>query len=133
MDYEEDDNSDEENMDEDDSDDNIDGDFDEPQVDHQLDDLLEQDLNWELEISRRKKRWKAKEDELRDRAAKEQDSTLHQESNLKSHQPKQIFTKAAASGILINDLVSIMESSKVRERTRFNSLLRCISRSRRPN
>ena len=114
MDYEDDDNTDEENMDGDESDDNFDGDFEEPQVDHQLDDLLEQDLNWELEIARRKKRWKAKEDELRSLAAKEQESTLHPESNLKSHQPKQIFTKAAASGILINDLVSIMESSKVR-------------------
>ena len=122
MDYEDDDNSDEENMEEEDSDDNIDGDFDEPQVDHQLDDLLEQDLNWELEISRRKKRWKAKEDELRE-AKEQKESTLHQESNLKSHQPKQIFTKAAASGILINDLVSIMESSKVRIRKQYLTFL----------
>ena len=114
MDYEDDDNTDEEFMDGDDSDENFDGDFEEPQADHQLDDLLEQDLNWELNIARRKKKWKAKEDELRNEAAAKEKSTLHPDSNLKSHQPKQIFTQAAASGILINDLVSIMESAKVR-------------------
>ena len=114
MDYE--DNSDED-LDCDDSGDDFDAE-EEVQEDHQLDDLLEQDLNWELEIARRKKRWKAKEEELRERAAKEKDSTLHPETNLKSSQPKQIFTKAGASGILINDLVSIMESSKVRIKKR---------------
>ena len=113
MDYEDDDNTDEEFMDGDDSDENFDGDYEEPQADHQLDDLLEQDLNWELNIARRKKKWKAKEDELRNEAAAKEKSTLHPDSNLKSHQPKQIFTQAAASGILINDLVSIMESAKV--------------------
>ena len=29
------------------------------QEDEQLDDMLDQDLNWELEVARRKKRWKA--------------------------------------------------------------------------
>lgn len=114
MDYEEDDNTDEEYMDGEDSDNNFDSDYEEPQADHQLDDLLEQDLNWELDIARRKKRWKAKEEELRNQAAAREKSTLHPDSNVKSHQPKQIFTKAAASGILTNDLVSIMESTKVR-------------------
>ena len=33
--------------------------------DAQLDDMLDQDFNWGLEVAKRKKRWKAKEEELR--------------------------------------------------------------------
>lgn len=33
--------------------------------DRQLDDMLDQDFNWELEVGRRKKRWTQKEIELR--------------------------------------------------------------------
>jgi hypothetical protein len=33
--------------------------------DAQLNDVLDQDFNWDLEIAKRKKRWKAKEEELR--------------------------------------------------------------------
>ena len=81
------------------------------QEDYHLDDLLDQDLNWELEIARRKKRWKAKEEEMRESSGKvDSGSTLHPDSNLKGRQPKQIFSEQAASGILINDLVSIMET-----------------------
>ena len=35
------------------------------QEDEQLDDMLDQDLNWELEVARRKKKWKAKENQIR--------------------------------------------------------------------
>ena len=113
MDYEE--NSDDEDLDHEEGDDDLDENAPE---DYHLDDLLDQDLNWELEIARRKKRWKLKEDEMRDESGKKKiktlDSTLHPDSNLKtsSRQPKQIFTSAGASGILINDLVSIMETVK---------------------
>ena len=81
------------------------------QEDYHLDDLLDQDLNWELEIARRRKRWKAKEEEMRESSGKvDSGSTLHPDSNLKGRQPKQIFSSQGASGILINDLVSIMET-----------------------
>lgn len=112
-----DENSDDEDLDHDEDDDDDELDDNAPE-DYHLDDLLDQDLNWELEIARRKKRWKLKEDELRDESGKKKirtlDSTLHPDSNLKtsSRQPKQIFTSAGASGILINDLVNIMETVK---------------------
>jgi len=63
-----------------------------------------------------------KEDELRaekNRNAEaggigEEDKTLQQlyhDPSTKSRQPKQVFTSAAASGILINDLVQIMDTA----------------------
>eukprot|EP00090_Calanus_glacialis_P046596 TRINITY_DN9229_c0_g1_i1.p1 TRINITY_DN9229_c0_g1~~TRINITY_DN9229_c0_g1_i1.p1 ORF type:complete len:1000 (-),score=433.85 TRINITY_DN9229_c0_g1_i1:164-3163(-) len=85
------------------------------QEDEQLDDMLDQDLNWELEVARRKKRWKSKEEELRTGGKDDAHGSLgavYHDPNMKNRQPKQVFTSAAASGILINDLVSIMESSK---------------------
>ena len=38
---------------------------DQPVEDETLEDILDNDLTWELEIARRKKRWKLKEIELR--------------------------------------------------------------------
>jgi len=107
-------NSDDEDVDIDDEEEEGEGEENTPE-DYHLDDLLDQDLNWELEVARRKKRWKLKEEQLRNAADGKESSgssTLHPDQNLKSRQPKQIFTSAGASGILINDLVSIMESVK---------------------
>jgi len=70
----------------------------------------------------RKKRWRQKEDELRAEKNKnaesgggvEEDRTalqLYTDSSIKSRQPKQVFTSAAASGILTNDLVQIMSTA----------------------
>jgi baculoviral IAP repeat-containing protein 6 len=90
--------------------------------DEQLEDILDNDLTWELEIARRKKRWRLKEDELRsekvrnsDAGIAEEDRTLQQlyhDPSIKSRQPKQVFTSAAASGILTNDLVQIMDTAE---------------------
>ena len=88
------------------------------QEDEQLDDMLDQDLNWELEVARRKKRWKAKENQIRSGETGEAGvgggslGQVYHDSNLKNRQPKQVFTSAAASGILTNDLVLIMESKE---------------------
>ena len=51
------------------ADDVLDDDEDEEIVpdDCHLDDLLDQDLNWELEMARRKKLWRSKEEVLRNR------------------------------------------------------------------
>ena len=59
-----DDNSDEEDIDIDEEEEEEEGE-ENAQEDYHLDDLLDQDLNWELEVARRKKRWKLKEEELR--------------------------------------------------------------------
>jgi len=89
--------------------------------DEQLDDMLDQDLNWELEVARRKKKWKIKEEELRSITngsvsngveGSKSLQQLYHDPNMKNRQPKQVFTSAAASGILTNDLVSIMEASE---------------------
>ena len=88
------------------------------QEDEQLDDMLDQDLNWELEVARRKKRWKAKENQIRAGEMGEVGvgggslGQVYHDSSLKNRQPKQVFTSAAASGILTNDLVLIMESKE---------------------
>ena len=117
--------------------------------DEQLENILDDDLSWELEIARRKKRWRKKEEELRlerqqqaqaSRKPKdvsgsggikaspekttsgatsdgaESDKSLQQlyhDPRIKNRRPKQVFTSAAASGILTNDLVSIMSSTHV--------------------
>ena len=104
--------SDEEMSDNDDDDfgDDIDEDEDE-----ELKDILDNDLNWELEISRRKKRWRAKVEEMR--AAKKQkgkaksSDPLRKSSSSANKNGKQVFTAAGAEGILTNDLVSIMKAS----------------------
>ncbi|XP_023334729.1 uncharacterized protein LOC111706168 [Eurytemora carolleeae] len=92
--------------------------------DAQLDDMLDKDFNTELLIARRRKRWKAKEEELRaesrnGKCADQEDSAglslqeVYHDPSLKNSQPKQVFTSAAASGILINDLVAIMQTRGV--------------------
>jgi len=108
MDYE--DNSDKECEDEEDDEEEN------GQEDYHLDDMLDQDLNWELEVSRLKKKWRQREEEMR---AEKTEKELRDSSGLyqgpdtgKGRQPKQIFSNNAASGILINDLVSIMETVK---------------------
>jgi hypothetical protein len=68
-----------------------------PEEDEQLEDLLDNDLTWELEIARRKKRWRAKENELRSEkvegAPNDEEKTLHHlyhDPNIKNRQPKQV-------------------------------------------
>ena len=106
--------------------------------DYHLDDMLDEDLNWELkvgivvleraggsptlclQIGKRKKKWKQKEDQLRSAKAEKLESSSSSSSSLygagadtaKGRQPKQIFSSLAASGVLINDLIDIMESVK---------------------
>ncbi|XP_069681648.1 baculoviral IAP repeat-containing protein 6-like [Periplaneta americana] len=63
---------------------------------------------WEHVLCQKKKRWRLKEAELR--AATKQPKTSDMfDGNIKDH-PKQVFSNSAASGILTNDLVAIMES-----------------------
>ncbi len=88
--------------------------------DDQLEDILDNDLAWELEIAKRKKRWRQKESQIRAKQSAEgssnEDKTLQQlyhDTSFKSRQPKQVFTDAGASGILTNDLISIMESTSL--------------------
>ena len=59
-------------------------------------------------MSRRKKRWRIKEDQMRAGSGTEDESYVYHDN--RNRKPKQIFTSAGASGILINDLVSIMET-----------------------
>ena len=131
----------EDDMDDDDAFDDDDAQAD----DEQLENILDDDLSWELEIARRKKRWRKKEEELRlerqqqaqaSRKPKDSPSSkstpekatgaggggaesdkslqqLYHDPRTKHRRPKQVFTSAAASGILTNDLVSIMSTSQV--------------------
>jgi hypothetical protein len=50
-------------------DDDNDADDDDGNDDSQLDDILDQDFNWSLEVAKRRKRWKLREQELRAAAA----------------------------------------------------------------
>ena len=75
-----------------------------------------------LQVAKRKKKWKQKEDQLRTEKAQkvEGSSTSTTSSSLfgagpntaKGRQPKQIFSYMAASGVLTNDLVDIMATVK---------------------
>lgn len=69
-----------------------------------------------MQVSRRRKKWRQKEEELRMEKAENADSSsrkLYQGPDAgKVRQPKQIFSTNAASGILTNDLVKIMETAK---------------------
>lgn len=89
--------------------------------DEQLDDMLDQDLNWELEVARRKKKWKMKEEELRSITngsisngvdGSKSLQQLYHDPNMKNRRPKEVFSSDGSSGILTNDLVSIMEASQ---------------------
>ncbi|XP_065835083.1 probable ubiquitin-conjugating enzyme protein 17 [Oscarella lobularis] len=68
--------------------------------------------DWELEIARKKKRWMKKEESLR----KGDNDTLGQgtmkPTGEEAKQASQIFTSTAASGVLTNDLVRIIETEK---------------------
>ena len=73
--------------------------------DDQLEDILDNDLSWELEIARRRKRWRQKEKELR--AARKKSNgggssesndessmqQLYQDPSIKGRQPKQVSHK----------------------------------------
>ena len=68
-------------------------------------------------MAKRKKKWKAKEDELRAEKAEKLESSSSSlygagVDTAKGRQPKQIFSSLAASGVLTNDLVDIMETVK---------------------
>lgn len=64
--------------------------------------------DWEYVLCQKKRRWRLKEAELR--AANKQPKMSDMfDGNVKDH-PEQIFSNSAASGILTNDLVAIMES-----------------------
>ena len=100
--------------------------------DYHLDDMLDKDLNWELEVrsviiqvqtenslqvAKRKKKWKAREDELRAEKSEKLESSSSSlygagADTAKGRQPKQIFSSTAASGVLTNDLVDIMQTVK---------------------
>lgn len=68
----------------------------------------EEGEEWEFVLCQMKKRWCMKEAELR-AATKQPKMSDMFDGNLKDH-PKQVFSNSAASGILTNDLVAIMES-----------------------
>ena len=113
----EDDFDDDENFDMDDEEE----DEDEEEDDGQIEDMLDQNLTWELELSSRKKKWRLKEAALRAERKKHfddeltsEDLSLYQDPSSSTgpkRQPKQVFSSEAASGILINDLVSIIETA----------------------
>jgi baculoviral IAP repeat-containing protein 6 (apollon) len=67
----------------------------------------------ELEMLKKKKRWRIKEEEVRAKHRAEQEEKRRR---MKGHQGKQdvenIFTGTAASGVLTNDLISIMQNAK---------------------
>ncbi|CAH1773453.1 unnamed protein product [Owenia fusiformis] len=70
---------------------------------------------WELQVARKKKRWAQKEAEVREEMKRAKlvpgssDYGAIQASGHEKEQAGQIFTTNAASGILTNDLVKIME------------------------
>ena len=83
-----------------------------------------------LQVAKRKKKWKQKEDQLRaEKAQKVEGSSTSTSSSLfgagpntaKSRQPKQIFSDMAASGVLTNDLVDIMATVKETGKSLFRS------------
>ncbi|XP_077981781.1 uncharacterized protein LOC144436793 [Glandiceps talaboti] len=76
---------------------------------------------WELDIARKKKRWAQKESEIREEMKRRKRRTaggdgmeldVLQASDQEQEQARQIFSNTAASGVLTNDLVKILESEK---------------------
>lgn len=78
--------------------DNVDEEEEAPNDDDQLEDILDNDLSWELEIGRRKKRWRTKEAQLRAERQKHSDCSgedrsmqqLYHDPSIKGRQPKQV-------------------------------------------
>lgn len=72
----------------------------------------------ELDMARKKKRWAEKEHEIRERLQRPHaghlasDLSAFQVTGQEKDQAKQIFTSSAASGILTNDLLKILEGGK---------------------
>ena len=70
-----------------------------PNEDDQMEDILDNDLSWELEIGRRKKRWRLKEAQLRAERQKNADASgeersmqqLYHDPSIKGRQPKQVL------------------------------------------
>ena len=77
------------------------------QEDKEVDEMVEKTKNFGLEVARRKREWKAREDQMRAEAVSKGNV-----GNGQFYQHKQVFTSAAASGILANDLVAIMGSQE---------------------
>ena len=77
----------------------IDEDDEGPNEDDQMEDILDNDLSWELEIGRRKKRWRLKEAQLRAERQKNADASgeersmqqLYHDPSIKGRQPKQVL------------------------------------------
>nr|XP_006820908.1 PREDICTED: uncharacterized protein LOC102805518 [Saccoglossus kowalevskii] len=76
---------------------------------------------WELDIARKKKLWALKEAEIRDEMKKRKhivacsepmELEVRQASDQEQEQAQQIFSNTAASGVLTNDLVRILESEQ---------------------
>merc|ERR1712038_280024 len=98
-------------------DDDFNEDEEEFNIDGQMEDILDENLKKSLEIGRRKKNWKLKEAQLR--AEKDAENLQDNDesaidytdpsSSLQGRPPKQVFSSTAASGILTNDLLSIMD------------------------
>ena len=72
-----------------------------------------------MKVAKRKKKWEQKEDKLRAEKAQKVEGSSNSSSlygagpdTAKGRQPKQIFSSRAASGVLTNDLVDIMETVK---------------------
>lgn len=67
----------------------------------------------ELELLKKKKRWRLKEEEVRAQHVKEQEEKRRRMKGLNAKQDvENIFTGSAASGVLTNDLISIMQNAK---------------------
>ncbi|XP_062509356.1 baculoviral IAP repeat-containing protein 6-like isoform X2 [Corticium candelabrum] len=70
---------------------------------------------WELELARKKKRWAKKEESLRDQLERSQEGSSTatvRPTGEEAKQAKQIFSTNAASGILTNDLIKIIETEQ---------------------
>ena len=81
-----------------------------------------------LQVAKRKKKRKQKEDQLRAEKAQKVEGSSTSSSlfgagpnTAKSRQPKQIFSDMAASGVLTNDLVDIMATVKETGKSLFRS------------
>lgn len=67
----------------------------------------------ELELLKKKKRWRLKEEEVRAKHRAEQEEKRRRMKGLQGKQDvENIFTGSAASGVLTNDLIGIMQNAK---------------------
>lgn len=73
-----------------------------------IEDEVKQNEEWEFKLCRKKKSWRLKEAQIR--AANKQPKIGDMFDGAVRDHPKQVFSNSAASGILTNDLVAIMET-----------------------